>query len=144
MKVDKMSRTHPIGAAQSQRMLRVAERIRHALAQALMRGIDDPLLSHQTGIVAAVRMSPDLRLATIFFRPQQDSDSAAVAAAFERHRKFLRGEIARSINLKFAPEIRFRIDQGAVASARIDALLRDPFVERDLVNRANLSDEKPK
>jgi ribosome-binding factor A len=123
-------------------MLRVAELVRHALAQALMRGtIDDPLLSPQTGTVAAVRMSPDLRLATIFIRPRQESDSAAVAAAFERHRKFLRGEIARSINLKFAPEIRFRIDKGAIEAARIDALLRDPSVQRDLVNKPSGSDE---
>jgi ribosome-binding factor A len=124
-------------------MLRVGERVHHALVQALMRGkIDDPVLTHRPDTVAAVRMSPDLRLATVFIRPLHDSDPAALAAAFERHRKFLRGEIARSINLKFAPEIRFRIDQDALASARIDVLLRDPFVERDLVKKPSASDEE--
>jgi ribosome-binding factor A len=138
-----MSRTHHSGTTQSQRMLRVAELVRHALAQLLARGaVDDPILTKQTGSVAAVRMSPDLRLATIYVVPRQGSeDVTAVIAAFERHRKFLRGEIARHINLKFAPEIRFRADASLAESARIDALLLDPAVQRDLTKKANHGDE---
>jgi ribosome-binding factor A len=129
-----MSRTHHSGAAQSQRMLRVAELVRHALAQLLLRGaVDDPLLLKQGISVAAVRMSPDLRLATIYVMAQGGGDVAPVLAALERHKRYVRGEIARFINLKFAPDIRFRADESLVEGGRIDALLRDPAVRRDLI-----------
>jgi ribosome-binding factor A len=128
-----MSRTHHSGATQSQRMLRVAELVRHALAQLLLHGaVDDPLLLKQGISVAAVRMSSDLRWATIYVMAQGGADVAPVVQALERHRRYLRGEIARRINLKFAPEIRFRADESVLEGARIDALLRDPAVQRDL------------
>jgi ribosome-binding factor A len=129
-----MSRTHHSGATQSQRMLRVAELVRHALAQQLLRGaIDDPLLIKQGISVAAVRMSPDLRLATIYVMAQGGADVAPIVDALDRHKRYLRGAIARYINLKFAPDIRFRADDSLRQGARIDALLRDPVVQRDLL-----------
>jgi ribosome-binding factor A len=127
-----MSRTHQTYTIQSQRMLRVAERVRHALAELLTRSsIDDPVLTKQVVSVAAVRMSPDLRLATIYISAADEL--TPVLAALERHKKYLRGEIARNVNLKFAPDIRFRSDDSVAEGARIDALLQNPAVQRDLV-----------
>ena len=77
-------------------------------------------------------MAPDLRLATIYVMPLGGRDTEAVLAAFERNKKYLRGEIARHVNLKFAPEIRFRIDERFDEAERIEKLLRTPEVQRDL------------
>ncbi len=77
-------------------------------------------------------MTADLRLATIYVVPLGGRDESAVLAALERNKRFLRGEIARSINLKFAPEIRFRPDERFEEAERIDKLLKSPAVERDL------------
>ena len=77
-------------------------------------------------------MSPDLRLATIYVMPMGGRDAEQVIAAFERHKKFLRAEIAQRINLKFAPDLRFRIDERFAEAERIDKLLRSPDVKRDL------------
>jgi ribosome-binding factor A len=82
--------------------------------------------------VPEVRMTPDLRLATIYIMPLAGRDAEEVLAAFERHKKFLRGEIAHRINLKFAPDIRFRVDERFAEAERIDKLLRSPAVKRDL------------
>ena len=79
-----------------------------------------------------VGMSPDLKLATIFVMPLGGKDSAPVLEALDRHKKFMRGEIARRVNLKFAPDIRFKVDDSFDNSARIDALLRTDKVRKDL------------
>jgi ribosome-binding factor A len=131
-----MSRHHHSGAAQSQRMLRVAELVRHQLAEMLTRGmIDEPILRDPGISIVEARMSPDLKLATIYVRAGAGSDPQTALAAFERHKKYLRGEIARAINLRYAPELRFRADDALARGARIDALLRDPAVQRDLALR---------
>ncbi len=128
-----MSRSHHKGGEPSQRMLRVAELIRHAAAELLTRGaIDDPVLASHVVTVPSVKMSPDLKLATIYVMPLGGKDVAPVVAALERHRKFMRGEIAHMINMKFAPEIRFRIDESFENAAKIDALLARPEVRRDV------------
>jgi len=117
----------------SQRQLRVGELVRHALADMLTRGdVHDPVLENHMITIPEVRMSPDLRLATIYLMPLGGRDANAVIAAFERNRKFLRGEIAHRVNLKFAPDIRFRIDERFAEAERIDSLLRSPEVARDL------------
>jgi ribosome-binding factor A len=77
-------------------------------------------------------MTADLRLATIYVVPLGGRDAEAVLAALERNKRFLRGEIARHVNLKFAPEIRFRIDERFDEAERIEKLLRTPEVQRDL------------
>ena len=82
-------------------------------------------------------MSPDLRLATIYVMPMGGRDAEAVVAAFERHKKFLRAEIAHRINLKFAPDIRFRVDERFEEAERIDRLLHSPAVVRDLKKESN-------
>ena len=117
----------------SQRQLRVGELVRHAMAEMLTRGdVHDPVIEGHLITVPEVRMSPDLRLATIYIMPLAGRDADEVLAAFERHKKFLRGEIAHRVNLKFAPDIRFRVDERFEEAERIDKLLRSPAVKRDL------------
>jgi ribosome-binding factor A len=117
----------------SQRQLRVGELVRHAMAEMLTRGdVHDPVIEGHLITVPEVRMTADLRLATIYIMPLAGRDAEEVVAAFERHKKFLRGEIAHRINLKFAPDIRFRVDERFAEAERIDKLLRSPAVKRDL------------
>ena len=121
------------GSGPTQRQLRAGELVRHALAEILSRGeVHDPVLEGHLVSVPEVRMSPDLRQATIYVMPLGGRDAKAVLAALDRNRRFLRGEIARRINLKFAPEIRFRIDERFDEAERIEKLLRTPEVRRDL------------
>ena len=123
---------HP--AAASQRQLRVGELVRHALADMLTRGeVHDPVIESHLITVPEVSMTADLRLATIYVMPLGGRDGQPVLAALERNKKFLRGEIARRVNLKFAPDIRFRLDERFDEAERIDKLLRTPEVQRDLV-----------
>jgi len=118
----------------SQRQLRVGELVRHAISDLLMRGeVHDPVIEGHLITVPEVRMSPDLRLATIYIMPLAGRDADEVVAAFERNKKFLRGEISHRINLKFAPDIRFRADERFAEAERIDRLLRSPEVKRDLI-----------
>ena len=117
----------------SQRQLRVGELVRHAMADMLTRGeVHDPVIEGHLITVPEVRMSADLRLATIYVMPMGGRDAEQVVAAFERHKKFLRAEIAHRINLKFAPDLRFRIDERFAEAERIEKLLRSPAVKRDL------------
>ncbi|MGH6834389.1 MAG: 30S ribosome-binding factor RbfA [Methylocella sp.] len=136
-----MSRVHhQQGGEPSQRMLRVAELIRHAAAELLVRSaMGDPVLESKAITIIEVRMSPDLKLATIFVMPLGGTKVADVLAALDRHKKYLRGAIARRINLRFAPEIRFKADPRFAYDEKIDALLELPEVKRDL--RKNL--DKP-
>ena len=120
-------------AGPSQRALRVGELIRHALAEMLTRGdVHDPVLEGHLITVPEVRMSPDLRLATIYVMPLGGKDVKEVIEALERNKRYLRGEIAHRVNLKFAPDIRFRTDERFDEAERIDRLLRTPAVQRDL------------
>ena len=130
-----MSRHHhraqPAGG--SQRQLRVGELIRHELAAMLSRGdVHDPVIEAHMITVPEVRMSPDLRLATIYIMPLGGRDEKDVLDALDRNKRYVRGEIARRVNLKFAPEIRFRIDERFDEAERIEKLLRTPDVQRDL------------
>ena len=114
-------------------MLRVAELIRHAMADLLTRGtINDPLLEGHVVTVPRVKMSPDLKLASVYVMPLGGRAATEVIAALDRHKKYLRTEIAHRINLKFAPEIRFKIDDSFDNVAKIDALLNSDKVKQDL------------
>ena len=127
-------RDQPAGG--SQRQLRVGELIRHELADMLSRGgIHDPVIERHLITVPEVRMSPDLRLATIYVMPLGGHDEKDVLEALDRNKRYVRGEIARRVNLKFAPEIRFRIDERFDEAERIEKLLRTPAVQRDLRSR---------
>jgi ribosome-binding factor A len=128
-----MSRAHHNGGEPSQRMLRVAELIRHSMAELLTRGaINDPVLDGHVVTVPRVKMSPDLKLASVYVMPLGGKDANDVIAALDRHKKYLRTEIAHRINLKFAPEIRFKIDDSFDNVAKIDALLNTDKVKQDL------------
>ena len=129
-------REHGTSPMPPQRQLRVGELVRHALADMLTRGaVHDPVIQNHLITVPEVRMTADLQLATIYVMPLGGRDVDAVLAALERNKRFLRGEIGRRINLKFAPEIRFRIDDRFDEAERIEKLLRTPAVQRDLDNK---------
>jgi ribosome-binding factor A len=111
----------------------VGEVIRHAMAQMLSRGdIHDDVLARHVVTVPEVRMSPDLKLASIYVMPLGGKDVEAVIAALERNKRYIRGEVAHAINLKFAPDIRFMPDASFEEATRIDRLLASEKVRRDL------------
>ena len=117
----------------SQRQLRVGEIVRHAVADLLSQGaVHDPDLEGHIITVPEVRMSPDLKLATVYVMPLGGKDTEIVIAALARNKKFLRGEVAHRVNLKFAPDLRFRVDERFDEAERIEKLLRTPAVQRDL------------
>jgi ribosome-binding factor A len=129
------------GSGASQRQLRVGELVRHAFAEMLTRGdVHDPVIEGHLITVPEVRMTADLRLATIYVMPMGGRDIKDVLAALERNKKFVRAEIAHRINLKFAPDIRFRADERFDEADRIEKLLRSPDVARDL-NKSEGGDE---
>jgi ribosome-binding factor A len=119
--------------APSQRQLRVGELVRHALSESLQRGeVHDPALEATVVTVPEVRMSPDLRLATAYVMPLGGKGTDTVLAALDRNKKYLRGEVAHRVNLRYAPELRFRLDTSFEEGERVDALLRSPEVRRDV------------
>lgn len=117
----------------SVRLLRVGEQVRHALSAILMRGDvhDETLASHLVS-VTEVRMSPDLRHATVFVKPLLGADEAEVLAALKKHVRYLKGEVARRVNTRYAADLKFLADQSFDEGSHIDALLRSPVVARDL------------
>src|SRR3954447_15737610 len=119
-------------AGPTQRQQRVAELVRHALAEVLSRGdIQDAALTKHVITIPEVRMSPDLKLATAYVMPLGGKDEKAVIKALDKNKKVLRQEVARRVNLKFAPDLRFIRDESFEEAARIDALLRSEKVVRD-------------
>jgi ribosome-binding factor A len=119
--------------APSQRMLRVGEMVRHKLAEMLARGeIHDDVLASHVITISEVRMSPDLRLATAYVIPLGGKDTGPVIEAMNSHRKFIRGEVARAVDLRVAPDIRFREDDTFEESSRIERLLMSEKVRRDV------------
>lgn len=128
-----MSRKKHQTKGPTQRQLRVGELIRHKLAEMLARGeiYDDVLASHVTTITE-VRMSPDLRLATAYVMPLGGKDTKTVIDALNRNGKFIRGEIAHAVDLRVAPDVRFREDDTFEEVSRIDRLLHSERVRRDV------------
>ena len=131
-------RSHTEKSGPSQRQLRVGELVRHTLSELFTRGdVHDEVIQGHLITVPEVRMTADLRLATIYVMPLGGRDIEEVLAALDRNKKYLRGEIARRVNLKFAPEIRFRADERFDEAERIEKLLRTPRVRRDLDSGAD-------
>jgi ribosome-binding factor A len=123
----------PGPAGPSQRMLRVGELVRHALAGVFARGeIEDDLLAGRVLTVPEVRMSPDLKLASAYVMPLGGEQAEEVVAALNRHQRFIRGRIAPELDLKYAPQVRFFVDETFEEFGKIDALLRSDRVQRDL------------
>lgn len=124
----------PVG----QRQLRVGEELRHALARILERGeIRDPVLATVAVTVTEVRLSPDLRQATVFVMPLGGREETSVVRALTRARGFLRRRIAESVYLKFVPDLSFRVDRSFEQADRITQILRDPVVARDIGHDRN-------
>jgi ribosome-binding factor A len=133
-----MPKSSPAGPkGPTQRQLRVGELIRHELSAMLARGeIHDDVLASNVISVTQVRLSPDLKLATAYIMPLGGKDEGPVLTALDKHRRYLRGELAHRVNLKYAPEIRFRRDETFDEALRIDRLLHSPEVARDLARPA--------
>ena len=117
----------------SVRLLRVGEQVRHVLSEVLMRGDvhDETLASHSVS-VTEVRMSPDLRHATVFVKPLLGADEEAVIKALRTNTAYLQSQVARRVNTKYAAKLKFLPDESFDEGGRIDSLLRSPAVSRDL------------
>jgi ribosome-binding factor A len=117
----------------SVRLLRVGEQVRHALSEILMRGDvhDDTLASHLVS-VTEVRMSPDLRHATVFVKPLLGADEREVLAALKKNVRYLKGEVAKRVNTKYAAELKFISDESFDEGSHIDRILRSEKVAQDL------------
>lgn len=127
--------TRSRGSAPSQRQLRVGEEIRHLLVQILGRGdLRDPALTDASITVTEVRVSPDLKNATAFVTPLGGGDMAAIVKACRRAAPYLRGQLAGELTLKFTPALSFVADTSFEQASRIDGLLADPRVARDLAD----------
>ena len=117
----------------SQRQLRAGELVRHALVEILREAdIADPALEGVSVTVTEVRVSPDLRHATVFVEPLGGGHAAEVVEGLNRHARFLRGRLGHAIELKFTPDLKFVHDQSFDEAARMDRPFADPRVKRDL------------
>ncbi len=126
----------------SQRMLRVGELVRHALADMLTRGeIIDPLIESTVITIPEVRMSPDLKLANAYVAPLGGLNADNSVIALNKHKKFIRGFVTPKLNLKYAPDIRFFVDDTFDEATRIDNLLRSEKVLRDIKASDDVSDD---
>lgn len=117
----------------SVRLLRVGEQVRHTLADILTRGeVHDETLAKHMVSVTEVRMSSDLRYATVFVKPLLGTDEAEVIKALRTNTAFLQSEVARRVNTKYAAKLKFVADESFDEGSHIDTLLRDPSISRDL------------
>lgn len=133
MKSKRSSPPSPPGLP-SQRQLRVGEEMRHALVEILTdHHLADPDLAGKTITITEIRMSPDLKMATIFFLPfGEKGEEKKLTAALNRAHGYFRGRLSRLVNLRFSPRLNFIFDKSFDEAGRIDKLLSDPHVEQDL------------
>ena len=128
-----MARNATTPEQQSVRVLKVGERVRHILSELLARGeAHDEVLTAHTVSVTEVRMTPDLRNAAAYVKPLLGEDEAAVLKALRTNTAFFQREVAKRLGLKFAPRLQFKPDESFDEAARIERLLDDPRVARDL------------
>lgn len=117
----------------SVRVLKVAERVRHILSELLARQeVHDDIVSAANISVTEVRMTPDLRSATAYVKPLLGADEDKIVTALRQNTAYLQREVAKRLGLKFAPKLKFRADESFDEADRIERLLRDPKVARDL------------
>ncbi len=134
---------HKKSGAPSQRMLRVGELVRHTLSAFLTRNdISDPDLSGVVLTVPEVRMTPDLKLASVYVMPLGGDNAPQVVDALNRNRKFIRGGLAPLLALKYAPDLRFFVDDTFDEADRINAILASERVQRDLRDDSETSTDK--
>ncbi|MFL5297126.1 MAG: 30S ribosome-binding factor RbfA [Phenylobacterium sp.] len=117
----------------TQRQLRAGELVRHALVEILREEeFSDEALAGVSVTITEVRVSPDLRHATVFAEPLGGGHAPAVIEALNRHAKFLRGRLGHAIEMKFTPDLKFLHDESFDEAARMTRLFQDPRVARDL------------
>jgi ribosome-binding factor A len=128
-----MARQASTPETRSVRLLKVGEQVRHILSELLTRQEvhDDVLTAHSVSITE-VRMSPDLRLASVYAKPLLGADEELVIKALRTHTAYFQREVAQRLKLKYAAKIKFVTDESFDEAGRIDALLADPRVKRDL------------
>ena len=129
-----MARREQFTAEQhSVRVLKVGERVRHILSELLARQeVHDETVSAGNIAVTEVRMTPDLKHATAYVKPLLGRDEDEIVTALRQNTAYLQREVARRLGLKFAPKLKFRPDESFEEADRIERLLRDPKVARDL------------
>ena len=128
-----MARQHTTPETRSVRLLKVGEQVRHVVSELLTRQqVHDDVLSAHTVSVTEVRMTPDLRQAKVYVKPLLGQDEAKVVKALQVNTAFFQREVAIRLGLKFAPKLRFMPDESFDVAFRIDSLLDDPRVKRDL------------
>ncbi len=141
-----MSRSHQ-AKGPSLRLLRVGENVRHAISAILQRGdVQDADLSGASVTVSEVRISPDLRNATVFVMPLGGDPDGKVTKALNKNSAFIRGEMSKVVHMKYMPRLKFIIDESFDEASHIDAILRDPRVQRDLAqgdDDADADDDYP-
>ncbi|MEO6716204.1 MAG: 30S ribosome-binding factor RbfA [Novosphingobium sp.] len=128
-----MARPPATPETRSVRILKVGEQVRHILSELLMRGeVHDDVLAAHSVSVTEVRMSPDLRNATVFVKALLGADEAEVLKALRTNTAYFQREVAGRLKLKYAPKLKFTNDESFDVAAKIETLLADPKVARDL------------
>jgi ribosome-binding factor A len=121
----------------SVRLLKVGEQVRHVLSDILQRGdVHDEVLAKHMVSITEVRMSPDLRHATVFVKPLLGKDEDVVIKALRTNTAYLQREVAQRVRMKYAARLKFLADESFDEGSRIDKLLREPGVARDLGEEA--------
>ncbi|GHF16349.1 ribosome-binding factor A [Kordiimonas sediminis] len=123
---------HESSGGPSLRLLRVGENIRHAISTVLSRGmVHDEALEGVSVTVSEVRVSPDLRNATVFIMPLGGDPKLVVTKALNTNSAFIRGQMSKMVHMKYMPKLRFKLDDSFDEATHIDQILRDPKVVRD-------------
>ncbi|MCK0069302.1 MULTISPECIES: 30S ribosome-binding factor RbfA [Kordiimonas] len=127
----------------SLRLLRVGENVRHAISSILARGdVQDPDLETASVTVSEVRISPDLRNATVFVMPLGGDEDGKVTKALNKNSAFIRGQMSKVVHMKYMPRLKFKLDESFDEASHIDAILRDPRVQQDIKTLADVSDDE--
>lgn len=127
----------------SLRLLRVGENVRHAISSILARGdVQDPDLETASVTVSEVRVSPDLRNATVFVMPLGGDEDGKVTKALNKNSAFIRGQMSKVVHMKYMPRLKFKLDESFDEASHIDAILRDPRVQQDIKTLADVSDDE--
>jgi ribosome-binding factor A len=117
----------------SQRMLRIGELVRHKIAEMLVRGdIHDDVIASHSITIPEVRISPDMKMATVYVMPLGGKSMKPVIEALTRNKKYIRAQVAQTIDLRYAPDLRFLEDKTFEEATRIDRLLDSPHVRQDV------------
>lgn len=137
-----MSKREHTSGGPSLRLLRVGENVRHAISATLARGdVQDPDLAGASITVSEVRVSPDLRNATVFVMPLGGDDQGTIIKALNRNSAYIRGEMSKVVHMKYMPRLKFKLDDSFDEASHIDALLKDPKVQRDIAAPDDASEE---